>query len=290
MLLAAFRNTLRNLFRSPTFWFCFIVVAIVATHSVYKGTYGYFVPELNEIIYDTDSRFVLNYQTYIKHFSNALNDILSYSIPIFTVIATALVLNRDYGDNFFEIEKSSGVKSFSYLYGRISALITVVFAVTVIMYAYSFYLFMYTRGGVEGMEMSTILTDSIVRLLRMVFAKGLPNVMFFVCITYLLGCLFKNGIAASVGGMLYAVFCYASEFFLMASLKQMDATAFFDWFHPIPKKLTYYMYYYDTEWFEDLLVSKDTSLSAALFCIAFLVGIAVLCSVVSYLRIRKRSI
>lgn len=290
MFAVTIRHTWRNLFRSPTFWFCLAVVVIVATHGVYKGSYGYFDRELKEVIYDTDPRFILDYQTYIKHFSNALSNILSYSIPIFTVIAASLILTRDYGDRFFEIEKASGVKCPAYLFGRITGLVSAVFLITTVLYVYSFYLFVFTRGAVDGMTLPELLKDSVIRLLRMVFARGLPNVVFFVCLTYCLGSLFKSGISAAIGGMVYAIFCFASEFFLMASLRQIDATAFFDWFHPIPKKLTYYLYYYDTEWFEDLLVSQNTSLSAACLCIAFLVGASLVYCGVSYLRIRKREV
>lgn len=54
--------------------------------------------------------------------------------------------------------------------------------------------------------------------------------------------------------------------------------------------MTYHLYYYDTEWFEDLLVSQNTSLSAACFCIAFLVGASLVGCAESYLRVKKREV
>lgn len=290
MFIKTFWVTVKNLLRSPTCIFCLAVVMVAAIYSVFQGMYGYYLPELKEIIYDTDPRYVLDYKTAVQHVTNALSEILAYSIPIYTVICTAVILIRDYGDGFFEIEHAYGINRFAYLCGRLCALCGVLFAITFAVYAFSYYLFVFTRGGVDGMTTSQILLDSVPRIIRMAFAKGLTNVVFYVCLTYMAGALFKSGIIAAACGMVYAIFCYMSELLLSASLKQIGATAFFDWFHPLPQKLSDYLYYYDTEWFDELCAARGASLSAAIACIGLLAGIALVCAVIAYLRIRKRNI
>lgn len=285
-----FRNTLKNLLRSPTCIFCLAVVLIVAVYSVFQGMYGYYLPELKEIIYDTDPRYVLDYKTAVQHVTNALSEILAYSIPIYTVICTAVILTRDYGDGFYEIEHSYGINRLAYLCGRLCALCCCLFAVTFAVYAFSYYLFVFTRGGIEGMTTAQLILDSVPRIVRMAYAKGLTNVMFYVCLTYMVGALCKSGIVAAAGGMVYAIFCYMSELLLSATLKKIGATAFFDWFHPLPQKLSDYLYYYDTEWFDELYTARGASLSSALACIGFLAGTALVCAVIAYLCIRKRNI
>lgn len=290
MFVATYKNTCKILLRSYSFWLCFVIVAIVATYSVYKGTYGYYAPGINEIIYDTDPRFVLDYQTYIKHFTNTLNDLFAYSVPIFAVVSSTLIINRDYSDGFYEIEKPSGIMPSRYLFGRIFAVITVTYILATLLYTYSFYLFTFTRGGVAELNSIEILNDSLPRIARLMFLRGLPNILFFISLTFFLGNVFKNGIIASIGAISYAVFCYISEFFLAATLKQADATFFFDWFHPLPKKASYYFYYYETEWFEDMIKKQNVSADKAALCIMFLIGVSLLFSIIAFIQARKRTV
>ena len=98
MFLTTYKNTLKNLIRSTTFWLLVAVLAIVVIQGVNEGFY----------LVDTEPDFVLTYQMYIQSIINSLaSKLLMYALPIFAVITVVLVLNRDYGDKFFEIEKAA---------------------------------------------------------------------------------------------------------------------------------------------------------------------------------------
>lgn len=278
-------NTLKNVSRSVTFWLLLCVVMIVSVQNVLSETYGYYDTTYNELIMDTDPRFVLNLETYTKHITNSFNAIILYAIPVFCVIATVLVINRDYGDKFFEIEKAAGIKPLAYVFGRLSALITVGWCVTVLANLLTLHLYVYTRSGVFGMECGEYLANSTAGLLRMTLMRGLPTVLFYVCFTYVLGAMFQNGIAAAVGGLGYVLSSYASKLLFSYKAADMGIDFYFDYFHPYQQKLLNYLYCFGTEW-----QSKNAKVSDALVCISILTGTALVCATISYLRIRKRTV
>lgn len=276
MLLKTYINTLKNLFRSKTFWLmvCLLVVATVQGAS--DGYYGG----------DNDAETVLYYNDYIQVISNCcISTLLQYVMPIFAIINVAVIVNRDYGDKLFEIEKSAGAKPSLYVIGRIAALTTVNGIALVIAHCGCFYLYIYTRNGVDGMTWYQILSDSFVRILRVDLFVALPCILFYMGTAYLIGNLFKSGVAATVLTSSYAM----GYFLINLIFRHRIGETYFNYFSPIPKKLRQYFHFYDTEWFEELLAQFDLSLGKAAFCIAFLCGIFVLGVALSYLITRRRN-
>ena len=285
MFLSTYKLTIKNLIRSITFWLVFAVVVIISIQNVLQGNYGYYDMNLNELIMDTDSRFVLDALTFNKHITNSFNNIILYSIPIFSVITTVLILNRDYGDKFFEIEKAANSKPAQYLYARLSALLTVNLVVTIISNLLSLQLYVFTRGGVNGMEIGDYLQQSIIGMLRIDFTRGLITIIFYTCFTYLLGALFKNGILAAIGGLGYALISYAMRLFFGAVAEHEAIKYFLNYLHPYQQKLLNYFYCYDSEWYNASVSNQEV-----IFCISILVGLGIIYSIISYLRIRKRTV
>ena len=74
------------------------------------------------------------------------------------------------------------------------------------------------------------------------------------------------------------------------TLRLRISEEYFSYFSPIPQKLRRLFHYYDTEWFEDTIKRQNTSVGDVAFCISFLVGIAAVCSVISYFRLRRREV
>ena len=269
-------NTFKNLFRSITFWLVVAVLVIVMIQSASEGFY----------LGDDDPNFVLNYKDYVQCIINSLaGKLLMYALPIFAVITVVLVLNRDYGDKFFEIEKTANIKPSSYLYGRLSALISINFFALFLSNLLCMYWYLYTRRGVEGLTTWEAISETFIRVLRVVIFVGMPSLIFYIGLTYFVGAIFKNGIPAAIVGMGYALGFYAAYLILRFRISEN----YFNYLSPIPKKLRQFFHYYDTEWFEDMITQQKTSVAHVAFCISFLVGIAVLCSVVSYIRVRQRN-
>ena len=276
MFIVTYKTTFKTLFRSITFWLIVSVLTIVAIQGATTGLY----------LGDGAPNFSLSYKDYVQCVINSLIvKLLMYALPIFAVITVVLVLNRDYGDKFFEIEKAANIKPFAYLSGRLSALITVNFVVLLLSNLLCMYLYLYTRGGVEGLTAWEVISETFVRVLRVDIFVGMPSLIFYIGLTYFVGAIFKNGIPAAIVGMGYSLGFYAAYLMLRFRISE----DYFNYFSPIPKKLRQFFHYYDTEWFEDMITRQKTSVAHVAFCISFLVGIAVLCSVVSYIRVRQRN-
>ena len=277
MFLAIFKTTVKNLFRSATFWLLLAVLAISIIHSALEGFY----------IMDDSPEFVLGVKDYIESCENFCGaKMLNYAIPLFCIFSVVLILLRDYNDVFFEIEKAYNLKPFNYLLGRLSALAMVNLLITFFMNILGIYIYVITRGGVYNMSIFEYIGDSIIRILRLNLCISLPCILMYIGITYCVGCIFKNGIPAAIISTTYVIFWYC--FRLMFSWRANPV--FFDYLSPTPLKLRNYFHFYDSEWEDFLLVMFDIKLTDVALCIGLLVGTSLLFSLAAYFRIRKRTV
>ena len=285
MFVSTYKSTCKILIRSITVWLSLSVLVIVAVQGALNGFHAIYNPELKELIHDTDARYVLEYKVYIQWINNSAGMLLQYIIPIFAIISTALVLNHDYRDGFFEIEKAANIKSISYICGRIIALTSVIFLLSTIVNFIGFHLYVFTRGGVNEMELNDYLIDSTIRLIRINLFRILPCVSFYVCVSYFIGTLFKNGIASSVICMGYSLFCYIKVLFSV-----QDNGIFLEYFSHDPVKLGNYFHYYDTEWFEETIHILNTTKYDVILCISYFVIVSLLTLTASCFLIHRREI
>ena len=287
MFFSIYKTTVRNLVRAPIFWMMFVVFGFVAIELVIKGSYGYYDFELNELIMDTDPRFVLSYTTYVQHASNTVGtELLLYAMPVFTIVSVVLILNRDYGDNFYEIEKAAGTKPTQYLIGRLSALVTVNYIVAIVTAFFILHPYVITRGGVEGMDVWTYIADSTVRLMRHVIFRAFPALLFYIGFTYCVGSLFRSGAAAAICSIGYMIFYVVAR----SRLQFRVHPFYFDYLSPNPHKLERYLHFYDSDpyQFDSTVRMANTNLTKAAICVCILVGLGALYSTIAYLRTRKR--
>ena len=152
MFLKIYKTTFKNIFRSPTFWMMFGLFAFIAWDIVNRlELYG-------------ESSF--DYTDYVQLVSNTMSSrVLYYAMPLFTVITTVIVLNRDHGDNFFEIEKAAGVSPAKYVVARLLALVTINFIVaTIVSYFYLHLHVFKAGGGIYYTELWKPITDTTPRM------------------------------------------------------------------------------------------------------------------------------
>lgn len=284
------KNTCKNLFRSIPFWLMLAVLIIAVFYStILVNQYGVYMEEYNEVIWDTDSRYILDYDTYLKAVINSLNSILTPYMAMMTVIATVIILARDYNDNFFEIEKSCGVSHFKYVFYRLFSLVCVNFLILVLLHFAMLYIYTYTRGGIEGISLFELVKGSTLRLLRIDIFMGLPYIIFYTSFTYFIGTLFKRSIPAAVLGLLYSIFCYICGSYFMSTYGK-SIEVFQDYFQPKPMKVFWFFYDYGTEEFQNTIDHFKTSHETVAICIGLLLGISLSYAFISYLRIRKRTV
>lgn len=285
MFFKIYQTTFKNIYRTPIFWMMFALFGLIAWEVIAKPVYGYHSIELNEIINDTDPRYILGYGSYVQRVSNTMSsELLNYAMPLFTAITTVLVLNRDHGDNFFEIEKAAGLEPVKYVFARLLAIFTVNIVVVTIMAYFYLHLYVFTRGGVKDLGLWEYMADSTVRMMRMILFRAVPAIVFYIGLTYCIGTLFKSGIIAALSSIGYVIFYAAGSF----TLKFKIAPIYWDYLSPDPGKLKHYFHYYDHEEFELMLQRFDTNLEKAALCIGILVGVGVFYTVIAYLRTRKR--
>lgn len=287
MFIKGFNATIKNLVRSRTFWLCMILFVLLVGWRLSKPSFGYTDMETYESIVDTDPRFVLTAHSYYKLMGNVPNMFTTYLFPLVMVFFTAIVINRDYGDRFFEIEKAGGIRPTVYLLSRIAALTALGFALMLIASFAYVHGYVITRGGVVDMGIWEYIADSTVRTLRMCVFKGFPCTVFFIGVTYCVGAIFKNGIAAAIIPTIYTLAVYfidlrtpANDGLLLETLSHYptNVTRFF-YFYKVPgEDQQFWCDFYNISW-TDVFIS-----------IGFLTGIAVLGCIISYLRVRKRNI
>ena len=284
------KNTCKNLFRSIPFWLMLAVLIIAVFYStILVNQYGVYMEEYNEVIWDTDSRYILDYDTYLKAVINSLNSILTPYMAMMTVIATVIILARDYNDNFFEIEKSCGISHFKYVFYRLFSIIFVNFIIMILLHFAMLYIYVYTRGGIADFGLWNLIKDSLIRLFRIDVFIGLPYIIFYTAFTYFIGTIFKRSIPAAVLGLLYSILCFIfGKHFMLAYGKSTEI--FQDYLQPKPMKVFWFFYDLDTETFQNTIDHFKTSHETVAICIGLLLGISLLYAFISYLRIRKRTV
>lgn len=279
---ATFRNTVKTLLRSVTFWLVFAVFAVIL---VYYGIQQGFTSHYVEIPGFTPPE-QLSFFSYAQEIDNLVHaGSTLYPLAILVVITTVLVLNRDYGDQFYEIEKAAGAKPLQYLFGRLCAIVTVTFAVQWVLSLGVLQLCVLPQGGVEGLSPLQYVGESLFRLTRINLCTALPHILFYVGLTYLLGTLFRNGIVAASGGFISAI-----AFFVIYTMyrHEMWAETYISYLSPMPVKLRSYFAYVGLENEETMFGYFGTSLGKAMLGLAFLVGVFAVCSAVAYALLRKR--
>ena len=286
MFFKIYQTTLKNIYRTPIFWMMFVMFGLVALEIITKPFYGSYSMEFNEMIPDTDPRYIVGYSTYVQHVSNTMSGrLLYYAMPLFTTMTTVLVLNRDCGDNFFEIEKAAGMKPAKYVFARLFAIFTLNLIVATIMAYFYLHLYVFTRGGVKNLGLWEYIVDSTVRMMRHILFRAVPTIVFFIGFTYCVGSMFKSGFAAAVLSV-----CYVGLYCEAGALRYRIGHIYWDYLSYNPEKLVGYFHQYDgyEEEFEFALQASDTNLGKALLCICILVGLGMVYTAIAYLRTRKR--
>jgi len=292
MFWQTYKTTIKNLFRSVTFWLLLMVFSGIVISESLGVSHGISLFDENgkfvEFVYDNDPKFILSYGIYIKRIINTVKaTIMLYAMPMFTVISVVLILNRDYGDSFYEIEKSTGHKPSTYLFGRLSALVTVNFILAMLASFVALHLYVFTRGGVAHMEFLKYMIDSTARMMRVIACVAWPTILFYIGITYFFGSLFKSGKVSAVVSLTHVM---ASYFINAFAGRIFVPKVYTDYFSTQPQKLFWYLYHYDTSSFEETIMAQNTNFEKAAFCVVFLIAVGGLFSVFSCFLVRKREL
>lgn len=246
MFIKTYKTTIKRILRSPLFWMALAVVTVLVFMSAHNGFYAN----------DKEPDFVVVYQKYHEMMANLLRKMMMYLIPCLCVVTVMTVVGGDYNDNFFEIERAGGVRSASYFFGRLLAILTILLTIILVFSFFSVHYYFFTRGGTSTFEnfssnlaepwpISTLgeyLIDSTDVVLRMVFLCQLPVVILFATATYVVGVLFESGILAGIGGSIGVVLGY------LAALRYQWAFDSVIYRYFIPAKIGPYLYTsrYDT--------------------------------------------
>ena len=269
------KNSWKNLLRSWSFW---LVLAVFAGLLAREGLKDYvtFAPGYEPT--------ALSYERYVQGIAHRMANELLLALPFLAVTVTAPLLGRDYGDGFYEIEKAANVSPLRYLLGRLTVATAVTVAAQWVCSTAAVLVYAFRWGGVRGLSGGRLLTDCALRLLRVDVCAALPLALLCVAGTYLLGTLFRSGAAASVGMLALAL---GNDVFTLLYQYRAFGT-YFDRLCPAPRILLRYVVYIDTADAE--LQRMGATFGGAVFSAAWLVGLAVLCAVAGYWKLRRRSI
>lgn len=291
MFFATYKNTLKTLVRSALLWIVIAMVIFVAMEQAAGERVRQTVLDENfrivGYISDLDPEYVLTYDKYIQTILNGTKAwVMLYAIPIFCVISTTLVLNRDFGDSFFEIEKARGTKASKYFLGRLTGLLTVSCIVCLFITFLCVHYYYFSRGGVDSFTLLSYFADSTIRILRVFFCAMLPALLFYIGLTYICGCVIKSGFAGAVIGLGHVLLDYGSKAFLVMRFPEV----YHDFISPKPNKLYQYWTFYDTEWFGEKTMRNPFTNGQMLLCTSIIVGAALLYFTVSFICTKRRSV
>ncbi len=287
MLSKSFNATMKTIVRSPITWAAAALMLGVVLYYSYIGSYGTVDLTTYETIMDRDPRFVIEYNVYIQHFLNTIRrDLMYFGIPLFCVIVTGIVLARDWRDNFYEVEHAGNIHPSTYFFGRFFAVSLFLNSFTLIMYIFSFHLYVITRGGVPSLTPWEYFFDSNVRLLREFFITGLPGVLVFSGVTFVACNITKSGTIGTSAGIVYVIFEYLAKTVLARRMPQI----YKNFFTPTPSYLYQYWAYYDTEWFDVKFPHNPFTTGEMLLCLGILYSAVVLFAFISYICIKRRKV
>lgn len=291
MFWATYKTSIKTLLRSFLFWMLILIVLVLIIGKATTVHYSKSVIDdsyhVVDIITDKDPKFELTYKHYIQTTLNGTwVGVMLYAMPLFAVLSTMLVLNRDYGDSFYEIESSSGIRKFSYWGGRLVSLFTVniLMGLTSTIAYVNYYYF--SRGGCEYFSITDYIVDSTARIFRIFTFAMLPGILFFIAITYAVGCIFKSGFMGAVGGIVAVLIDYASKTFMRSRFSNI----YHDFVSPKPLNLYNYWCFYDTEWFYEKITHNPFTQSQMLLSIIITLCIVVLCFAISLFCVKKRQL
>lgn len=278
MFVQTYKNTIKMLFRTPSFWMmlAFLIAALIYGNLVViKSAFA------SERLYDLDS-----YHNLINNIPIAR--IMIYPMPLFAAVTTVLILNRDYGDKFFEIEKAYNMTPMRYLLGRLSALITVN-GMLVIGLSFAFiHLAVLPRGGVEGMTTEEYLFDSFVRIMRVNLLLCIPSLLTFITVTYTVGTLFQSGYAAMIASSVYVIFFYLTQLTLHMKWQPIYQV-YFRYLNLTPRALRLYAAMADTSYFERTMSKYNDNFVHVILGFCSLAAFTALGMFISAFRIRRRA-
>lgn len=297
MFIRIYQTTLKRILRSPLFYLTLAVVAVLVFMNAYGITYGK----------DQNDDFVLGYHKYHELISNLMRGMMQYIIPCLCVVTVMTVVNGDYSDNFFEIERSGGVRSVSYFFGRILAILTVLLSAVLVFSFFSVNFYFFTRGGtsnftaipenfIEEWPLHTLgdyLLDSSKIILRLVFLCQLPVIILFTSVTYMLGALLESGFIAGIGGSMSVVLAYLTATRYQWAFDSVVYKYF------LPARIGSYLYLagFDTVFGSDKYTLPNgfnpyllDTLEGVLAWLAVMLGLSLACIAVSFVCTYRRKI
>lgn len=280
MFRSTYKNTVKSLLRSVTFWLALGILVIWMLDAL-KG-FKSWAPGFEAA--------ALSYETYSAHYLHVI--FFNYcwdALPFFIIVLTTLVLNRDYGDQFYEIEKAANAGPGSYFFGRIAAIISVTLVVYYVICEGYTHIYVVRWGGVEGMSLGAYLADSTLRGLYCVLISPLPCMLLYIGLTYMVGNLFRSGLAGALGGFAHLVAWHLlpPEWNVMGTGR--DILVFYNaYLSPMPRKLTGFMQFVGLDNQGIYHATLGGSLGKAALCLAFAGGIFAVFAAISFWQIRKR--
>lgn len=280
MFRSTYKNTVKNLLRSVTFWLALGILIVWMLEAI-EGFVSWgpgFEPS------------ALDHELYSAHFLHVIFSAYCWdALPFFLIVLTTLVLNRDHGDQFYEIEKAANVGPGRYFLGRIAAIISVTLVSYYVICEGYLHIYVARWGGVEGMSLGAYLADSMLRGLYCVLISPLPCILLYVGLTYMVGSLFRSGLAGALGGFVHLVAWHLlpAEWQVMGTGR--DILVFYNaYLSPLPRKLTGFMQFVGLEDQGFYHATLGGSFGKAALCLAFACGIFAVFGAISYWRIRKR--
>ena len=187
--------TMRSVFRSPVTWVCFVLILLnLVVRNESEGGFGTIVESVIQFARTTS----------VGSFHQAV-DCFVFLSPIFVF---QLLSDRD--QDFYDITLATGVRQSSYLFGKMSALLTFYFGVTLFtVYAGYYRLYFNYVNGSNGMDVHQTHFEEIVRLAAAFFYLIVPFFLFLIMLLFAVIILSKRKLVGFIGSVGCFIFAHA---------------------------------------------------------------------------------
>ncbi len=237
MFFSTFKNTLKTLFRSVTFW---LVLGVLFLYML-DNELRYFMRWAPGFVPET-----LDYVAYrAGYLTGAFAGQLREAIPFVSIVLALLILNRDYNDNFYEIENAANVKPLTYFLGRMFGIAAAFQCIHYLIAEVMTNISVIRWGGVEGMSIGSYLLDVISGGLLHEITEVLPCVLLYASMTYAFAALFRNNFVGGIVGFLHFIsYRFLPNSWDLNGIWRTVVEFYIDYMSQAPRMLLDYIKYY----------------------------------------------
>lgn len=222
---------------------------------------------------------VSDYRTMLKLIYNRTAFPIILVLPIFAAVVSSVGILQDKKNHFYDIEKTTAMKTYTYYIGKIVAFATICML----------FLFLYITcsttysaffGQAKQNLVSMGLAELLIRMFQTTLIMSIPSLLIYISIPIAMSLLTNSAICGIASSIVYCLMGMA-----FSELIGDGKNIFGNYIYPISEKIHQYMYYFNSEYASEL----GGKLSDVVLSYALTISMSILFFGVGYIALRRRA-